>query len=146
MKQLKVIAEFSGRNWSAFSPQVDGVIATGDDLRECVDVYLSALRFHLEGMVDDGEPIPPVDLGRAVIFPTVSIGDLGKFRRSLGMNQSVIAERMGLPQSRISAIERKPGSVSFERVQRYLAIIAELADMPVVPSVTLVDAEEPESA
>lgn len=47
-------------NYSAWSPDVLGCVATGDTLDECVGEMRSALIFHLEGMVEDGgEPPPP---------------------------------------------------------------------------------------
>ena len=146
MKPLRIILEFAGKNWGASSPQVDGVIATGGTLRECLDEYLSALRSHLDWMTEDGDSVPAIDLGRVIVHTTVYSEDLGRLRKSLGASQSTVAERLGLPQSRISELEKDPGSVSFERMQRYLAVIADLADMPVPPSVSLSDDQSAASA
>ncbi|MCH8979140.1 MAG: type II toxin-antitoxin system HicB family antitoxin [Armatimonadetes bacterium] len=146
MKPLRIILEFAGKNWGAFSPQVDGVIATGQTHSECLDEYLSALRSHLGWIVEDGDPVPPIDLGRVIVFTAVYSRDLGRLRKSLGASQGTVAERLGLPQSRISELEREPGSVSFERMQRYLAVLADLGDMPVPPSVSLVEDDSAASA
>lgn len=45
-------------NYSCFSPDVPGCVATGDTLDECVASMREALRFHLEWMERDGDPIP----------------------------------------------------------------------------------------
>lgn len=45
-------------NYSAFSPDVMGCVATGDTIEACVQEMRSALAFHLEGMREDGEAIP----------------------------------------------------------------------------------------
>jgi predicted RNase H-like HicB family nuclease len=45
-------------NYSAWSPDVLGCVATGDTIEECAGNMRDALAFHLEGMAEDGEPLP----------------------------------------------------------------------------------------
>lgn len=45
-------------NYSAWSPDVSGCVATGDTLEEVEREMRAALAFHLEGLAEDGEPIP----------------------------------------------------------------------------------------
>ena len=45
-------------NYSAYSPDVLGCVATGDTINECISRMRDALAFHLEGMAEDGEPLP----------------------------------------------------------------------------------------
>ena len=45
-------------NYSAWSPDVLGCVATGDTLEEVEREMLEALAFHLEGMAEDGLPLP----------------------------------------------------------------------------------------
>lgn len=45
-------------NYSAWSPDVPGCVATGDTMEECVSEMRDAIAFHLEGLVEDGDPIP----------------------------------------------------------------------------------------
>jgi predicted RNase H-like HicB family nuclease len=45
-------------NYGAYSPDVLGCIAVGDTIDECVDEMRSALAFHFESMLADGEEIP----------------------------------------------------------------------------------------
>ncbi len=59
-----VVIEKGARNYSAFSPDVSGCIATGRTVEETLDSIRSALEFHIEGMVENGEAIPkPMPLG-----------------------------------------------------------------------------------
>ena len=53
-----VVIEKGTRNYSAFSPDVPGCIATGQTLDETIDSMRSALEFHIEGMIENGEPLP----------------------------------------------------------------------------------------
>ena len=50
--------DFDGDNYSAFSPDVPGCVATGDTEEEAVQNMIDALAFHFEGLIEDGEPIP----------------------------------------------------------------------------------------
>jgi predicted RNase H-like HicB family nuclease len=45
-------------NYGACSPDVLGCVAVGDTIEECVAEMRSALAFHLESMLEDGEEIP----------------------------------------------------------------------------------------
>jgi predicted RNase H-like HicB family nuclease len=45
-------------NYGAYSPDVLGCVAVGDTIDECIAEMRSALEFHLEGMLEDGEAIP----------------------------------------------------------------------------------------
>lgn len=45
-------------NYSAWSPDLPGCTATGDTFEECVARMKEAIGFHLEGLAEDGEPIP----------------------------------------------------------------------------------------
>jgi predicted RNase H-like HicB family nuclease len=45
-------------NYSAWSPDVPGCVATGDTLEEVEREMRAAIALHLEGLAEDGEPIP----------------------------------------------------------------------------------------
>jgi len=45
-------------NYSAWSPEVLGCVATGNTIDECVDEMRAALASHIELMLTDGEAIP----------------------------------------------------------------------------------------
>jgi predicted RNase H-like HicB family nuclease len=60
MRRYLVVVEGgqNGENYSAYSPDVDGCVATGDTLEEVIENMYGALQFHLEGMALDGEELP----------------------------------------------------------------------------------------
>ena len=58
MKEYAVIIENAGTNYSAYSPDVPGCIATGDTIEETEQNFHDALQFHLDGLREDGLPIP----------------------------------------------------------------------------------------
>lgn len=44
--------------FGAYSPDVPGCVALGDTPDEALSEYVDALRFHLEGLREDGLPLP----------------------------------------------------------------------------------------
>jgi predicted RNase H-like HicB family nuclease len=53
-----IVVEKSETGYSAYSPDVLGCIATGETIEETMTSMRSALMFHLQGLVEDGEGIP----------------------------------------------------------------------------------------
>ncbi len=54
-----VVIETSGANFSAYVPDLPGCVATGTTLEETEANIREAIEFHLDGMREDGTPIPP---------------------------------------------------------------------------------------
>jgi predicted RNase H-like HicB family nuclease len=45
-------------NYSAWSPELPGCVATGKTLEDVEREMRAAIAFHLEGIAEDGEPLP----------------------------------------------------------------------------------------
>ncbi len=58
MRRYLVVIENAGQNYSAYSPDLPGCVATGSTPEETKKSMAEAIEFHLEGMVADGLPIP----------------------------------------------------------------------------------------
>ncbi len=58
MKRYAIVVEDAGENWSAYVPDLPGCIATGDTKAETIVLIREAIEMHIEGMVEDGLPIP----------------------------------------------------------------------------------------
>ena len=58
MRRYLIVIEKAGNNYSAYSPDVLGCATTGDTREETRRNMIEALEFHLEGLVEDGDPIP----------------------------------------------------------------------------------------
>lgn len=64
---LIVIEGDGSTNDSAYCPDLPGVVATGDSLDDCAAEMRDAVTFHIEGLRDAGEPVPPpTSRGRTV--------------------------------------------------------------------------------
>jgi predicted RNase H-like HicB family nuclease len=53
-----VVIEDAGSNFSAYVPDLPGCTATGRSIEDVENEIRSAIQFHLEGMKQDGLPIP----------------------------------------------------------------------------------------
>jgi predicted RNase H-like HicB family nuclease len=54
-----VVIEQGESNYSAYVPDLPGCVAVGDTLEEIEAEIRAAIEFHLEGMREDGTPVPP---------------------------------------------------------------------------------------
>lgn len=60
-KQPGYLAVFEGDDdsgWSAYFPDVSGCVSTGATYEECAHNMAEALAFHLDGLREDGLPLP----------------------------------------------------------------------------------------
>ena len=54
-----IVIEQAEANFSAYVPDLPGCVATGATLAEVEAQIREAIEFHLDGMREDGTPIPP---------------------------------------------------------------------------------------
>jgi predicted RNase H-like HicB family nuclease len=53
-----IVIEKAEGNYSAYAPDLPGCIATGSTVEEAEAQIREAIQFHLEGLREDGLPIP----------------------------------------------------------------------------------------
>lgn len=53
-----IVIEKAASNYSAYVPDLPGCIATGKTIKETEQQIQEAIEFHLEGMREDGLPVP----------------------------------------------------------------------------------------
>ena len=53
-----VVIERAAGNFSAYVPDLPGCVATGATVAEAEREIRDAIRFHVEGLLADGQPIP----------------------------------------------------------------------------------------
>jgi predicted RNase H-like HicB family nuclease len=57
-KRYAVVIEKGEGNYGAYVPDLPGCVATGDTIEEVEREIQEAIQFHLEGLREDGLPIP----------------------------------------------------------------------------------------
>ena len=63
-----VIIEQSPNGFSAWSPDLPGVIAAAETREECETLMREAMAFHIEGLIEDGDEVPPPSNAAAVLI------------------------------------------------------------------------------
>jgi predicted RNase H-like HicB family nuclease len=58
MHRFLIVIEEAGQNFSAYSPDLPGCVATGATREETERNMYSAIQMHIEGLREDGLPIP----------------------------------------------------------------------------------------
>lgn len=96
MQKVKVLIGWD-RNYSACCETAPGCIATASTLEGIKKEFAEALEFHLEGMREDGDPIPPVfneayelefELnGRALVHYAETLIDRSALSKHSGINK-----------------------------------------------------------
>ena len=53
-----IVLEKTEHNYSAYVPDLPGCVATGANLQETENLIREAIKFHIEGLLEDGLPLP----------------------------------------------------------------------------------------
>lgn len=53
-----IVIEKANGNYSAYVPDLPGCIATGDSVASVETEIRDAIRFHIDGLKEDGLPVP----------------------------------------------------------------------------------------
>jgi predicted RNase H-like HicB family nuclease len=58
MKKYLIVIEETATGYSAYSPDLPGCVSTGATRQEVETNMRDAITFHLEGLREEGEPVP----------------------------------------------------------------------------------------
>jgi len=58
MRRYAIVVEQADGNFAAYVPDLPGCVATGDTRAEVEAAIKEAIEMHLEGLAEDGQPIP----------------------------------------------------------------------------------------
>ncbi|HYM10216.1 MAG TPA: type II toxin-antitoxin system HicB family antitoxin [Bryobacterales bacterium] len=54
-----VVVERGEKSWGAHVPDLPGCVAAGDTREEVLQLIREAIDFHIDGLKQDGVPVPP---------------------------------------------------------------------------------------
>ena len=54
-----IVIERASDNFSAYVPDLPGCVATGTTLEDMEQAMREAIEFHIDGLREDGAPVPP---------------------------------------------------------------------------------------
>ena len=58
MNRYAVVIEATQGNYSGYVPDLPGCVATGATIGDVETQLRAAIRFHLDGLIEDGLPVP----------------------------------------------------------------------------------------
>ena len=58
MHRFLIVIEKAGKNFSAYSPDLPGCVATGKTREETEERMHEAIEMHIHGLIEDGMPVP----------------------------------------------------------------------------------------
>jgi len=58
MQKFLIVIEKANKNYSAYSPDLPGCVATGKTIKDVEKNMYEAIEMHLEGMKEDKIPVP----------------------------------------------------------------------------------------
>ena len=75
-----VVVEQTPNNYSAYAPDVPGCIGTADAWDKMLEMIREALIFHIESMLEDGEPLPEprMSINEAIAYHCRSLAELSE--------------------------------------------------------------------
>jgi len=75
MNYIAIINKEDGSDYGVSFPDFPGCITAGATVDEAKDMAIEALHLHIEGMVEDGEPVPtPLSLDTIMTEPVFKDG------------------------------------------------------------------------
>ncbi len=65
--QYLVVLEEGRESFGAYVPDLPGCVAAGQSREEALNLIREAIEFHIEGLKQNGEPIPPPSSSSEVV-------------------------------------------------------------------------------
>ncbi len=62
-----VVVEQGATSFGAYVPDLPGCVAAGETREEVLDLIREAIEFHIEGLRQEGQPVPPPSSSSEVI-------------------------------------------------------------------------------
>ena len=84
--KFAVVFEETPRNYAAYVPDLPGCISTGEAWSDITSMIQDSIAFHIEAMLDDGEPLPQprMSLEEAMTYHRRALTDLDVIPSDLG--------------------------------------------------------------
>ncbi len=67
MNEYLAVIEGEGDSWSAYVPDLPGCVSAGSSREEVEHLIREAIAFHVDGMREDGLPVPPPSAKAAIL-------------------------------------------------------------------------------
>jgi predicted RNase H-like HicB family nuclease len=119
MEQLKVVLEKSNTGYSAYSDDILGCVAVADNLSDVKQQFSEAVEFHIEGLVEDGDPIPVKLQGEYEFLFKIDTNAFFEWVSGI-ISQTGLALLTGMNKNLVSQYAngiKKPGPKQLKRIE-----------------------------
>lgn len=119
MKKNVVEIFFANKNFSAYVPLLPGCISTGSTPDGIKSNILEAIQFHLEGMREDGDPIPSSFKGKFELVFKFDTQSLLKYYKNV-ITGSALEKYSGINQKQLNHyanLHRKPKEDQIKKIE-----------------------------
>jgi len=89
MMRYAIVFEKAEGNFSAYAPGLPGCVATGATVPEVEQEMREAIRFHIDGLKEDGLPVPQPANRARLVHAFAAIDDKGVRRSLLGLAEGI---------------------------------------------------------
>ena len=74
-----IVVEQTPNNYASYAPDVPGCVSTADTLEGIEGMMREALGFHIESLLDDGDPLPEpkMSIEEAIAFHSKALAEYG---------------------------------------------------------------------
>ena len=94
-----VVFERMPDNYGAYVPDLPGCISAGDTWKEVQEMIREAIAFHVEGLVEDGEPLPTpkLSISDAMAYHIANLSEIEESSLELETTFGMVEVEVGLP-------------------------------------------------
>ncbi len=103
---IALIHKEPGSEFGVSFPDLPGCVTAGDNLDEARDMAAEALAFHLEGLDQDGEPIPEPSTLEAVMKDPTNRDGVAILVAAPARSTKAVRINVTLPEDVLKAIDR----------------------------------------
>ncbi len=97
--KYSVVFERMPNNYGAYAPDLPGCISTGDTWEEVQEMIQEAIVFHIEGLMEDGEPLPTprLSISEAMACHIANLSEIEESAPDLETTFGVVEVEVGMP-------------------------------------------------
>jgi len=97
--KYSVVFERMPSNYGAYVPDLPGCISTGDTWQEVHEMIREAIAFHIEGLTEDGEPLPApqLSISEAMAYHIENLSEVEESSPELETTFGMVEVEVGMP-------------------------------------------------
>ena len=115
-----VVIEQTPNNYGAYAPDVPGCISTAETPDEMLAMIREALTFHIEALIEDGDPVPEptMSIDDAIAYHSQALSDAGEdLLAKYGDAPPTLSTRFELVEIEVPALQGRGLAISTQALR-----------------------------